>query len=75
MNKFQTSDIVLAATLKYHGYKLSNMTVEGSRGTFHFESVDDAFISKFDALQITIEPVGFYDIIRQLSTSVKRLTK
>jgi len=69
----QTQDIVLAATLKVHGYKLERIEKEGNRGSFCFADVDDAEIQAYDLGQQTVEPVSFNNAIKALTTAARRV--
>lgn len=72
MNEYKTSDIVLAASLKQHGYTMLRIDVEGTKGIFVFVDVDKRFLQDFDLGNIKVEPVTFNNTIRQLTTSVRR---
>lgn len=72
-DKFSTSDIVLAASLKIKGYSLVSIEQTGNKGVFIFADVDKEFLSEYDLGKILVEPVAFNNIIRTLTTSVKRL--
>jgi len=73
MSEYKTSDIVLAASLKIKGYDLSRIDLDGNKGIFVFNDVDQTFLLDFDLGKITVEPVSFNNTIRQLTTSVRRL--
>lgn len=75
MKEYKTSDIVLAATIKIHGYHLVRIDVEGNKGEFVFEDVNEKLLQEFDLGNIKVEPVLFNNTIRQLTTSVRRLIK
>ena len=70
---FQTTDIVLAATLKVHNYAMTSIERHGNKGTFIFLQVDDDFIDQFDLGNVRVEPVNFNNAIKQLTTSVRRM--
>jgi hypothetical protein len=69
-----TTDLILAATLIVHGCRNTNITVEGSRGTFHFLDVPDEFIMEYELGKILVEPVIFNGAIKRLTTAVRRLS-
>lgn len=69
---YKTTDIVLAATLKYNSTHLADVEMEGTRGTFVFKNVDDQLLTDFDLGNILVEPCGFHNIIKQLSSIVRR---
>lgn len=75
MKEYKTSDIVLAATLKINGCHLIRIDIEGNKGEFVFENVNDALLNDFDLGNVKVEPVTFNNTIRQLTTSVRRLIK
>ena len=72
--EYLTSDIVLAATLKCHNYKCSSITISGNKGTFSFTDVPQSFLLDFDLDNIKVSPLQFNNFIKQLTTSVKRMT-
>jgi hypothetical protein len=69
----ETSDIVLAATLKVHGYKLDRIEKQGNRGIFCFVDVDDAVLNDFDLGKSLVEPVAFNNSIKALTTATRRI--
>ena len=75
MAEYKTTDIVLAASLKVHGYSLDNIERVGNtnKGTFVFMDVDDKFITDYDLSKVLVEPVAFNNAIKQLTTSVRRM--
>lgn len=73
MKKFKTTDIVLASTLKLKGYKLESIEIKKQKGIFIFLDVDDQFIEKFNLDQILISPIDFNNMIKTLTTSVRRM--
>lgn len=74
-NEYRTTDIVLAASLRVHGYKMKTIEVTGSRGTFVFDNVDNDFLLEYDLSKCLVEPVAFNNAIKQLTTSVRRMTQ
>ena len=70
--QYKTSDIVLAASLKSLGNTLSSVELQGSKGIFVFEDVEQQFLDQFDLGQIRIEPIAFHSAAKQLTTIVRR---
>lgn len=75
MKEYSTTDIVLAAALKVHGYELNRIERSGSKGVFVFDNVEDLFINEYDLGKILVEPTQFNNAIKQLTTSVRRMLK
>lgn len=69
---YKTSDIVLAASLKVKGYHLSSVEIQGSKGIFIFDEVDQEFLDLFDLGQVQVEPTTFHGAVKQLTTIVRR---
>lgn len=70
---FNTTDIVLAASLKLHGSELIRIERTGNKGIFIFSNVSDEFIEDYDLGKVQVEPVSFNNTIKQLTTSVRRM--
>lgn len=70
--QYKTSDIVLAASLKSLGNTLSSVELQGSKGIFIFEDVEQKFLDQFDLGQVRIEPIMFHSAVKQLTTIVRR---
>lgn len=75
MSTFRTSDIILAACLRLANHSMTSIEICGTKGTFVFSSLDEDFISEFDLGNIQVEPVAFNNMIKQLTTSVRRMTQ
>lgn len=73
--EYRTSDIVLAACLRLNEVELISIEVTGNKGTFVFANVDAEFINDYDLGRRQVEPVAFNNMIKQLTTSVKRMTQ
>lgn len=73
--EYKTTDIVLAASLRVHSYKMNSIEVVGSRGTFVFENVNEDFLIQYDLSKCAVEPIAFNNAIKQLTTSVRRMTQ
>lgn len=70
----ETSDIVLAASLKVQGFKLERIEKQGTRGIFCFADVDEEVLSSFDLGKCLVEPVLFNNAIKALTTATRRIT-
>lgn len=75
MTEYQTTDIILAACLRLNGYDMTDIELTGSKGTFVFVDVDDSFVQDYDLGKCRVEPVAFNNAIKQLTTSVRRMTR
>lgn len=75
LSNYKTSDIVLAAVLKIHGFKLVDVIMHGKKGTFHFVQVDDDIINRFNFDGMMIEPKCLHSQIRDLSTLIRRMVE
>lgn len=73
MANVQTTDIVLAATLKVKGYKLDQIEKDGKRGVFCFTEVPDIELSEFDLGNTLVEPVALNNAVKALTTAIKRI--
>lgn len=70
--QYKTSDIVLAASLKTKGSALVSVELQGSKGIFVFEDVEQDFLDEFDLGQVRVEPIAFHGAVKQLTTIVRR---
>lgn len=70
---YKTSDIVLASFLRLSGCSLGSIEKDGQRGTFVFLQVPEALLQDYDLGHARVEPVAFNNIIKQLTTSVRRM--
>ncbi len=75
MSEYRTTDIILAACLRLEGFQMESIEIAGNKGTFVFEDVDQNFINSYDLGQTRVEPVTFNNMIKQLTTSVRRMTQ
>lgn len=73
LHEYCTTDIILAACLKVHGYEMSSINKQGSKGTFVFAEVDEDFITKYDLGKMLVEPIEFNQAIKTLTTAVRRM--
>ncbi len=71
--EYRTPDIVLAAYLKLTGFAMQRIEKQGQKGTFVFDNVTDEVIRTFDLGNAQVEPVSFNNMIKQLTTSVRRM--
>ena len=72
-DNYKTTDIVLAASLKVSNFDLTQIELQGTKGIFVFEQVNQEFLMDFALGKITVEPVAFNNTIKQLTTSVRRM--
>ncbi len=72
MNRFETTDIVLAAYLKTRGFKLHEIVKNGNKGTFVFTNVDEEIINEYDLGQASVEPKALNYEIKALTTAARR---
>lgn len=70
----ETSDIVLAATLKVMGQKLDRIDKQGNRGIFCFSDIDEELLVSFDLGKSLVEPVAFNNAVKALTTATRRIT-
>jgi len=75
MESFKTTDIVLASVLRLRDIELIDIEIAGNKGTFIFTNIDEDFIIQYDLGKCTVEPVAFNNMVKQLTTSVRRLTR
>ena len=75
MESFRTTDIILAAVLRLLDVELIDIEISGNKGTFVFTNIDDDIISQYDLGKCMVEPVSFNNTIKQLTTSVRRMTR
>jgi hypothetical protein len=68
----ETTDIVLAATLKVKGYSLDKIEKSGNKGVFCFSEIDTTILREFDLGNVTVEPVAFNNAIKALTTAARR---
>lgn len=70
---FRTTDINLAACLRLEGCEMVRIEKEGNKGTFVFSNVDEEYINMYDLGKVRVEPIAFNNMIKQLTTSVRRM--
>lgn len=75
MNNYRTTDIILAACLRLEGFPMASIELTGTKGTFVFDDIDYSFVDSYDLGQCRVEPISFNNMIKQLTTSVKRMTQ
>jgi hypothetical protein len=71
---YKTTDIILAACLRLGGYDMVMIEKDGNKGTFVFANVDENFVTEYDLGKTRVEPVSFNNAIKQLTTSVRRMS-
>lgn len=64
---------MLASYLRLNGYAIVEIQKQGLKGTFVFSNVADELIKAYDLGQALVEPVALNNMIKQLTTSVRRL--
>lgn len=69
----ETSDIVLASTLKIKGFRLERIEKDGKRGIFCFADVDVQILNEYNLGQTLVEPIEFNNAIKALTTATKRI--
>ncbi len=75
IESFKTTDIILAACLKVSGFELDSIKkTDGGKGTFIFSNVSNDYLLQYDLGKVLVEPVNFNNAIKQLTTSVRRMT-
>ena len=74
MKEYKTTDINLAACLRVEGFEMTGIELTGNKGTFCFVDVDQEYIEAYDLGKTLVEPVTFNNTIKQLTTSVRRMT-
>lgn len=75
MEEYKTTDIILAACLRLEGKEMARIELNGNKGTFCFSGVDEDFVTDYDLGRCRVEPVAFNNTIKQLTTSVRRMTR
>lgn len=73
MRDIETSDMVLAATLKIKGFKLDRIEKQGNRGLFCFSNVTSEVLRDFDLGRSQVEPIAFNNAIKALTTATRRI--
>lgn len=71
--QYRTTDIVFAAYLRLNGCQMSGIEKQGQKGTFVFDEVPEELFHDFDLGKATVEPVSFNNMIKQLTTAVRRM--
>ena len=69
----ETSDIVLAATLKVNGFRLEKIEKDGKRGIFCFADVETEVLNDYNLGRALVEPVALNNAIKALTTATKRI--
>jgi hypothetical protein len=72
-SEFKTTDIILAAYLRLNGFSLVRIEKQGNKGTFVFDDVDEDVVNTYDFGNARVEPVAFNNMVKQLTTSVRRM--
>lgn len=72
MDRFETTDIILASYLKTKGYRLIEIMKNGNKGTFVYGNVDADIINEYDLGQALVEPKALNYEIKALTTAARR---
>lgn len=72
MDRFETTDIILASYLKTKGYRLIEILKNGNKGTFVYGNVDADIINEYDLGQALVEPKSLNYEIKALTTAARR---
>ncbi len=75
MKNYKTTDIILAACLRIKGFEMVEIELNGSKGTFCFSDVDQQVLLDYDLGKTLVEPVTFNNTVKQLTTSVRRMSR
>lgn len=73
MEEYKTTDIVLAACLCLNHVEMTQIEINGNKGTFCFNNVDNTMLNNYDLGKLQVEPIAFNNKIKQLTTSVRRM--
>jgi len=71
MEKYETTDIVLAAVLKMCGAELIDIIVTNKKGNFIFANINDEFLQDYFLGKTRVEPIAFNNALKQLVTAVR----
>ena len=71
--QYKTTDIVLAAFLRLNHCNMTNIEKVGQKGTFVFGVVPEELLQVYDLGQGSVEPVAFNNMVKQLTTAVRRM--
>lgn len=69
-----THDIVLAATLKVFGFKMTRLEKQGNKGIFTFSSVDAEILKEYDLGNLKVEPITFHAAVKALTSASRRIS-
>jgi hypothetical protein len=71
---YKTSDIILASSLRVLGHIMDDIELVGTKGTFVFSDIPQNVLTEYDLGKLLVEPVNFNNTIKQLTTSVRRMS-
>lgn len=74
LEKYDTTNITLAATLYCMNIRLSHVALtgrNGNMGVFHFEQVPQTLLMEFDQGTLKVDPTVFHMNLRRLTSMVK----
>jgi len=75
---FQTTDLVLAATLRLNDNEMTHIELSGAqrtRGIFHFKDVDSEFLDAFRDGAVRVEPAEYHFMTRRLTDAIRRMVE
>lgn len=75
VEKYPTTDILLASVLKLHQFSLDEIVLNGNKGVFYFKNVDKRLVEDFYNGKLSVEPIAFHNNIKFLTTAVRRYMK
>lgn len=75
MESYKTTDIILAAVLRLGDVEMIDIEIIGNKGTFVFTNVNEDILHQYDFGKCSVEPVAFNNMVKQLTTSVRRMTR
>ena len=55
--------------------EMIRIDLAGNKGTFVFDNVDQEYVDTYDLGKCLVEPVAFNNAIKQLTTSVRRMSQ
>lgn len=70
--RIETSDIVLASTLRSKGFPLEKIVKHRAKGIFVFAEIPAEVISDFGLGKILVEPTTFNNYIKSLTQAVRQ---
>lgn len=78
LDLYETTNIVLAATLVCHGCQVAHITLGGRNGTmgiFAFNGATQTMLAMFDQGRLTVDPTIFNMHMKRLTSMTKAIAK